>query len=122
MGTSFWSQRSLNITGSPAAVKMLISPRMSPRLGVNSEAETLFKWRNFLVKDGFDEGTEMMKVDKEIGMGTELIERYDEVWEMVLFVQILPSSLLAALAGVWSKHGPALFPSPVSQYGLSKRK
>lgn len=48
---------------------MLTSPRMSPRLGVNSEAETLFKWRNFIVNDGFDVGTETeggetMKEDK----------------------------------------------------------
>lgn len=39
--TSFRSQRSLNWTESPAAVKMLTSPRTSPMLGLKSKADAL---------------------------------------------------------------------------------
>lgn len=57
ISTSFSSQRSLNITGSPAAVKMLTSPRMSLTLGDNSEAEALVTRRNLMEGNCFDEGT-----------------------------------------------------------------
>lgn len=39
--TWFWSQRCLRKTGWPAAVKMVISPRMSPISALNSEAEAV---------------------------------------------------------------------------------
>lgn len=39
--TSFWFQRSLNRTGSPAAVKMVTSSRTSVTLGINPVAEAL---------------------------------------------------------------------------------
>jgi len=41
MLTWFWSQRSLNLTGSPEAVKMLTSPRVSTICGLYWELETL---------------------------------------------------------------------------------
>jgi hypothetical protein len=41
MLTWFWSQRSLNMTGSPAAVKMLTSPRFSATVGLYWELEAL---------------------------------------------------------------------------------
>lgn len=75
MLTCSWSQRSLNMTGSPAAVKMLMSPRFSVTVGLYCELEALEEDTGLLRATATDEALKVFDLGEkwtvEMGKGCE---------------------------------------------------